>query len=172
VFFDNARTPKTNLVGEPNQGWGIAKALLGFERIWAGSPRQAQLILAQLQKFASDAGLTTNRAIVDRIVQFEFDVADLQAMYSRFAGVVGRGDPLGPDVSMLKIWATETCQRMTDFFVELAGELAAIPGDVSFAGGSVDVMTPYLDSRSFTIYGGSSEIQRNILAKTVLNLPT
>jgi alkylation response protein AidB-like acyl-CoA dehydrogenase len=171
VFFDNARTSKSNLVGEPNQGWTVAKALLGFERIWAGSPRQAQQLLGQLRQYVMQAELQHSATVLDRLTQFEFDVADLQACYARFAGVVGRGEPLGADVSILKVWATETCQRIAEYFVEVAGDLATIQGDVAFAGGTVDVLTPYLDSRSFTIYGGSSEIQRNILAKSVLNLP-
>jgi len=172
VFFDDARTPVSNLVGQPNQGWSVAKALLGFERIWAGSPRQAQLILSQLKQFVRAAGLEGDARVMDRVVQFEFDVADLETTYARFSGIAGRGEPLGADVSILKVWATETCQRMAEFLVEVTGELGCVPGDVPFAGGIVDAMTPFLDSRSFTIYGGSSEIQRNILAKSVLNLPT
>lgn len=171
VFFDGARTPRVNLVGAPNEGWAIAKALLGFERIWAGSPRQSQLLLSHLKQFAASAGLDGNASVTDRLAQFTFDVEDLQATYARFAAIVGRGEPLGADVSILKLWATETCQRIAEYLLEVSADLAALPGDVLFSGRAVDVTTPFLDSRSFTIYGGSSEIQRNILAKSVLNLP-
>ena len=92
VFFDNARTSKSNLVGEPNQGWTVAKALLGFERIWAGSPRQAQQLLGQLRQYVMQAELQHSATVLDRLTQFEFDVADLQACYARFA--VGAGSVL------------------------------------------------------------------------------
>lgn len=172
VFFDDARTSRRNLVGTLNGGWAMAKALLGFERIWAGSPRQARSMLTRLEDFVRAGGKTADLAIRDRIVQLQFDVADLESTYARFAGMASRGEPIGADVSILKLWATETCQRISEYLVELCSDLAAAPSDVAFEGGVVDPTTPFLDSRSFTIYGGSSEIQRNILARNVLNLPT
>ncbi len=171
VFFDNARSHKSNVIGEVNQGWAVAKALLGFERIWAGSPRQANLILSQLENYAMESGKISDVSVLDKITQFSFDVADLETTYARFADVVSRGEPLGGDVSILKVWATETCQRMAEYLVEISGELSAIAGDVKSGGAVVDAMTPFLDSRSFTIYGGSSEVQRNIIARSVLDLP-
>jgi len=172
VFFDGARTSRENLVGALNGGWAMAKALLGFERIWAGSPRQARAMLAQLEAFVRSSGKARDTAVRDGVAKLQFDVADLESTYARFAGMASRGEPIGADVSILKVWATETCQRISECLVELCGDLATSPDDVSFDGGVVDATTPFLDSRSFTIYGGSSEIQRNILARNVLNLPT
>jgi alkylation response protein AidB-like acyl-CoA dehydrogenase len=172
IFFDEALTSKDNLVGALNGGWAMAKALLGFERIWAGSPRQARAMLLQLEAFVRSSGKAQDAAVLDTVTKLQFDVADLESTYSRFAGMASRGEPIGADVSILKVWATETCQRISEFLVELCGDLASTQGDVHFDGGVVDPTTPFLDSRSFTIYGGSSEIQRNILARNVLNLPT
>lgn len=172
VFFDGARTSSGNLVGPLNGGWAMAKALLGFERIWAGSPRQARSMLSRLEDFVRSAGKAADFSVRDRVVQLQFDVADLESTYSRFVGMASRGEAIGADVSILKVWATETCQRISEFLIELCGDLAAVPDDVAFKGGVVDPTTPFLDARSFTIYGGSSEIQRNILARNVLNLPT
>jgi len=172
VFFNEARTSRQNLVGAVNGGWAMAKALLGFERIWAGSPRQARAMLSRLEDFVRSAGKARDAAVSDRVAQLQFDVADLESTYARFAGMAARGEPIGAEVSILKIWATESCQRISECLLELSGDLAAAPGDVAFEGGIVDPTTPFLDSRSFTIYGGSSEIQRNILARNVLNLPT
>lgn len=179
VFFDNARSHRSNLVGEVNGGWKIAKALLGFERIWAGSPRQAVSILAQLEHFARRSEKLEDASWRDRLVQLRLDVADLEALYGNFAETVRRGETLGPDVSILKLWATETCQRMCELMVDICCEIAPIQADVSRSSGvlpndssPIDAMTPFLDSRSFTIYGGSSEIQRNIVSKQVLGLPS
>jgi alkylation response protein AidB-like acyl-CoA dehydrogenase len=172
IFFDEALTSKDNLVGALNGGWAMAKALLGFERIWAGSPRQARAMLLQLEAFVRSSGKAQDAAVLDTVTKLQFDVADLESTYSRFVGMASRGEPIGADVSILKVWATETCQRISEFLVELCGDLASTQGDVHFDGGVVDPTTPFLDSRSFTIYGGSSEIQRNILARNVLNLPT
>ena len=177
VFFDNARSHRSNLVGKVNAGWSIAKALLGFERIWAGSPRQAQLFLALIEDYARASDKLQDSSWRDRIVQLRMDTADLEALYGSFAETVRRGEALGPDVSILKVWATETCQRMSELLVDISCESAPIVSDAPAAGGArgavnPDAMTPFLDSRSFTIYGGTSEIQRGVVAKNVLDLPS
>ena len=73
---------------------------------------------------------------------------------------------------MLKIWAMETWQRITDLLLETAQEYGCMPGELDIDGVTADVLTPFYYARTGTIYGGSSEIQRNILAKYVLKLPT
>ena len=80
------------------------------------------------------------------------------------------GGEIGSDVSFLKIWATETYQRITEEMVELAGDLGSYRDDLLLGNNKVDVMNQFLGSRPSTIYGGSNEIQRNILAKQVLGL--
>ena len=83
-----------------------------------------------------------------------------------------RGEELGQEVSMLKIWAMESWQRLTDLLLETADEYGCMPGDHAIDGVDVDVLSPFYYARPGTIYGGSSEIQRNILAKYVLKLPS
>jgi alkylation response protein AidB-like acyl-CoA dehydrogenase len=75
-------------------------------------------------------------------------------------------------VSYLKVWGTETYQRITDELVQLAGDHGSQLDDVRIDGIQVDVMNQYLDSRAPAIYSGSNEIQRNILAKQILALPS
>jgi alkylation response protein AidB-like acyl-CoA dehydrogenase len=171
VFLDNVRTPRSNLVGELNQGWQIAKTLLGFERIWSGSPRQSNLALLRLQRLAQVTGKLDDPVFADRYAQITMDVLDAGSAYERFAQIMRTGGSLGFEVSLLKIWATETCQRVTELMVEAAGELGTLNGDVDVNGEAIDILYPFLDSRAFTIYGGSSQVQRNILAKNVLDLP-
>ncbi len=171
VFLDDVRTPVDNLVGELNGGWQVAKALLGFERVWSGSPRQSTLALLRLERLARASGKIDDPVFADRLAQIQMDVLDAASAYERFAQIMRTGGAFGFEVSMLKIWATETCQRVTELMVEAAGELGSLGGDVDVQGEAIDILYPFLDSRAFTIYGGSSQVQRNILAKNVLELP-
>lgn len=172
VFLENVRVPKRNIVGGLNQGWGIAKALLGFERIFLGSPKQSQYALARVREAALALGLFDDPIFVDRYTQLSLDAADLNALYARFVDQVKRGEKLGPDVSMLKVWGTETYSRLANLLVEIAGSAGAMVGDIDLGNGEVDALTSFYNARPATIYGGSNEIQRNILAGSVLHLPT
>ena len=172
VFFDNVRVPRSQRVGELNKGWTIAKALLSFERIFLGSPKQSQYALARVREAAELLGLFDDAVFTDRYTQLALDVADLGTLYTRFVDQVKRGETLGPDVSMLKVFATETYSRLANLLVEIAGASGGMPGDIEAEGGSIDVLTTFYNARPATIYGGSNEIQRNILASTVLQLPS
>jgi alkylation response protein AidB-like acyl-CoA dehydrogenase len=171
VFLDDVRAPLENLVGGLNEGWNVAKALLGFERVWSGSPRQSTIALMRLRQLARASGKLNDPAFVDKLTQVTMDVLDSAAAYERFAQIMRTGGSFGFEVSMLKIWATETCQRVTELMVEAAGDLGMLAGDVSVGDETLDILYPFLECRAFTIYGGSSQVQRNILAKNVLELP-
>ncbi len=171
VFLDNVRVPRSQRVGELNRGWTIAKALLSFERIFLGSPKQSQYALARVREAAELLGLFDDPVFTDRYTQLALDVADLGTLYTRFVDQVKRGETLGPDVSMLKVFATETYSRLANLLVEIAGSSGGTPGDIEVEGGSIDVLTTFYNARPATIYGGSNEIQRNILATSVLQLP-
>ena len=171
VFFDGVRTPKDNLVGVPGQGWTIAKSLLGFERLGIGSPRRPQLAFARLEKLARARGLFADPVFMERFTALRLDIVDLSAAYEVFVEQVRRSEPLGPDVSLLKIWATETMQRCSELMLDAGDEYGALGGDIDVDGTPMNVLAPFYSSRPGTIYGGSNEIQRNILAKAVLGLP-
>ena len=172
VFLDKVRVPRANIVGELNKGWTIAKALLGFERIFLGSPKQSQYALSRVEEAAAALGLLDDPVFSDRFTQLALDVADLGTLYARFVEQVKRGEALGPEVSMLKIFATETYSRLANLLVEIAGASGGTPGDVPTDGGTIDVLTTFYNARPATIYGGSNEVQRNILAGAVLQLPS
>jgi alkylation response protein AidB-like acyl-CoA dehydrogenase len=171
VFFDNVRTPASNLVGGLNRGWTVAKSLLGFERIHIGSPKLPEYGLQVLLAVARERGVLHDPLFRDRLCRLKLDVAHLGDIYTRFAAIVGRGEALGPEVSLLKIWATETFQRIADLIIETAGDCGGHAGKVQMGGERIEVLAPFYKARPCTIYGGSNEIQRNILAKQVLNLP-
>ena len=172
VFFENVRVPQANLVGGLNKGWTVAKALLSFERINIGSPRRPQYALRRLEELARAKGLFEDAGFVDKFTALKLDLADLGSLYARYVEVVKRGEELGQEVSMLKVWAMESWQRLTDLLVETAQEYGCMPGELSIDDVDVDVLSPFYYARPGTIYGGSSEVQRNILAKYVLKLPT
>jgi len=171
VFLDDVRTPVSNLVGELNGGWQIAKTLLGFERIWAGSPRQSTIALLRLEQLARASGKIHDPVFADRLAQVTMDVLDSASAYERFAQIMRTGGSFGFESSMLKIWATETCQRVTELMVEAADELGTLTGEIAIGNAQIDATYPFLECRAFTIYGGSSQVQRNVLAKNVLGLP-
>ena len=172
VFFDNVRVPRDTLVGALNAGWTVAKALLGFERLNIGSPRRPQYALMRLEMLARAKGLFEDQGFVDRYTAIKLDLEDLAALYGRYVEQVKRGEPLGHDVSSLKIWAMEAWQRLTELLVETGAEDGVIEGAHDFAGVEIDFLAPFYYARPGTIYGGSSEIQRNILSKYVLELPS
>jgi alkylation response protein AidB-like acyl-CoA dehydrogenase len=172
VFFDNVRTPKENLVGELHKGWTIAKGLLGFERLNIGSPRRPLQALEKLEMLAAARGLLDDPAFAERFTQLKLDLADLGSLYGRYVDKARRGEAMGPDVSMLKVWSMDTYQRLAELLMDAAGEYGAMEGEIVFGDASIDVLSPFYNSRPGTIYGGSNEIQRNILAKYVLNLPS
>lgn len=175
IFFENVRVPQANLVGERNGGWKIAKALLTFERIFLGSPKQSQYALARVREACVLLGMERDAGVQDRLTQLELDAADLSALYGRFVQQVKRGEALGPDVSMLKLWGTETFSRIADLLLDITGTAGGLPGDIPARRGdseeAINVLTSFYNARPATIYGGSSEVQRNILAGQVLSLP-
>jgi len=171
VFFDDVRVPRANLVGALNNGWTMAKALLSFERIHLGSPKQAQLALQRLTELATAQGCFDDPVFATQYTKLAQDVADLETIYARYAEIVKRGETLGPDVSMLKIWGTETYAALTELALEAAGNAGGARGRIGDAEHGVDVINLFYNARPATIYGGSNEIQRNIIAKGVLELP-
>lgn len=170
VFFNDVRVPKANLVGEINQGWSMAKALLGFERIFLGSPKQSTHALDRLARLAKGNGAWQQPVFRQRYADLQLDLDCHNALYQAFADALRRGAPLGAEVSMLKVFQSELFQRINALALETAGEQAALldplPEDPALYPAGL-----FLQSLCTTIYGGSNEIQRNILARQVLDLP-
>jgi len=172
VFFDDVRVPCENLVGELNQGWTVAKALLGFERLFTGSPKHSQHTLHQVEKLARQRGLFDDPAFVARLAELQLDTADLGAAYTRFAEMAKRGEPIPATISMLKIWSTETYERLALLLIESAQDYGALRDHALTDEIDMHVMAPLFNAMNAKIFAGSNEIQRNILAKVVLALPT
>jgi alkylation response protein AidB-like acyl-CoA dehydrogenase len=170
VFFDNVRVPKENLVGQLNKGWDMAKALLGFERIFIGGPRQSAYALSRLKLLAERMGVWEDAEFQDRYARLRLELEDLKALYGTYVAKLKRGETLGPDVSMLKVIQTELFQHITETMLDIAGENAGLLEPME-GNRNLHPTGLFIQARPATIYGGSSEIQRNILSKNVLDLP-
>jgi alkylation response protein AidB-like acyl-CoA dehydrogenase len=162
VFFDDVKVPAENLVHEEGKGWTVAKYLLGHERMNTGRIGESRRQLAALKEFASSRIQDTR--FRDRLSRLEIELMALEITNLRFLDRMRRtGQPPGADVSMLKIKGTEIQQGITELMYQAADPAASDPF-------SEAVRKKYLSMRKTTIYAGSNEIQRNIIAKMTLGL--
>jgi alkylation response protein AidB-like acyl-CoA dehydrogenase len=172
VFFDNVVVPAENLVGKLNDGWRIANALLGHERLGTSNPQFALMALERIKTMARASGVMADPAFQDRLAAANINVTALAALFSHAVELTNRQQSLGPESSIIKIYGSELLQALNELLIEASGSHAATEKPIATDFGAVDVSTPFLQVRRATIYGGSSEIQRNIVARRVLNLPS
>lgn len=170
IFFDNVRVPADALVGQLNKGWSLVKALMGGERLFLGASAQSFNALKLLRQLAHAVGTWGEPVFMDRYARLAADLADHNSLYEAGLEKVRAGGELGLEGAMLKVHQTEMYKRIASAAVELAGPYAGISG-ASGPGHEIQAAATFLASLSGTIYGGSSEVQRNILAKQALNLP-
>ena len=172
VFFDDVIVPAENLVGKLNDGWRIANALLGHERIGTSNPQFAMMALDRIKTMARASGIMADPAFQDRLAAASINVTALSALFSHAVELTNQKQSPGPESSIIKIFGSELLQSLND--------LLDRSGRQPRARGKADrdrVRRRWMSSASFlqvrraTIYGGSSEIQRNIVARRVLNLP-
>lgn len=179
VFFDNVRVPVENIVGELNQGWRITLTTLRFERGPEDAvPRQVRFRrdfdrLIQVAQTTRRGGrlLSADPVIRQKLAAsyIELELARLNAL--RGLSRVAKGEELGPEASFTKLYWSHMYQRLTETAMEVTGaESALATGDPD---APADGLFPlrFLQSRAMTIYSGTSEIQRNIIAERVLGLP-
>lgn len=171
TFFDSVRVPRENIVGEVDQGWAMANALLGFERLFTSTPRFSVYCLSRLKMLAEYLDIADDPVFVDRYTRLRLDLADFKALYATYVDKLRRGTPIGSEISTLKIYQTELYQRITDAIIEYAGEYASlldpIGGNRELRPGSL-----FVQARPATITSGTSQIQRNIIARRILHLPS
>jgi alkylation response protein AidB-like acyl-CoA dehydrogenase len=162
VFFDDVKVPAENLVFEEGKGWTVAKYLLGYERMNTGRIGESKRQLAALKHYGEH--LMGDTRWRDRLSRLEVELAALEITNLRFLDRMRRtGQPPGADVSMLKIKGTEIQQGLTELMMDATDPAASDPL-------STAVRKRYLSMRKTTIYAGSNEIQRNIIAKSTLGL--
>ncbi len=179
VFFDDVKVPAENLVHEENKGWTVAKYLLGYERMNTGRIGASKRELARLKELASRAtknggALIDDPRFRDRLTRVEVELMALEITTLRFLDQLRGGRPPGAEVSLLKIKGTEIQQALSELMMQTLGPLAPMfkPVDVAadFDRFSASLAARYCNMRKTTIYAGSNEIQRNIIAKLTLGL--
>ena len=179
IFFDDVVVPAQNLVFEENKGWTVAKYLLGHERMGSGSVGGSRRELAALKDLATrelknGQPLIQDARFRDKLTRVEIELDALELTSMRFLDKMRRtGQPPGADVSMLKIRGTEVQQVITELMMQAVGPMAQ--PFVAVDHGAIDHFTSRLSPRYFnyrkaSIYAGSNEIQRNIIAKMTLGL--
>ena len=171
VFLDDVVVPAENLVGKLNDGWRIANALLGHERLATSNPQFALTALERIRTMARASGIMADAAFQDRLAAASIDVTALAALFNHAVELTNNERSLGPESSVIKLFASELLQTLNELLIEAAGGHALADTPVATDFGDVDVAASFLVSRRVTIYGGSSEVQRNVLARRVLNLP-
>jgi alkylation response protein AidB-like acyl-CoA dehydrogenase len=181
VFFEDVRVPAENLIGTENKGWTYAKFLLGNERTnMAGTGRSKRALkrLKEITKLEIRANDMAAAEFAKDIAKLEIDILALEATEFRMVSQLSRGKDPGAAASLLKIRGTEITQRLTDLTHRAVGNYGLALRD---SPASANMFNPgpeyshlasarYLNTRKASIYGGSNEIQRNIIAKAVLGL--
>ncbi|MBS0406340.1 MAG: acyl-CoA dehydrogenase family protein [Proteobacteria bacterium] len=188
VFFDNVEVPAENLIGEENKGWTYAKHLLSHERTNIADVNRAKRELERLKRIAKAEGVWDDLRFRDQIALLEVDVVALEMLVLRVLSAEKSGRNALDIAGLLKIKGSEIQQRYTELMMLAAGpyalpfiheamaagwqgDQAAAAGLQGFPGGNVDnapLAANYFNMRKTTIYGGSNEVQRNIVAQTVL----
>ena len=183
VFFDNVRVPAANLVGKENQGWTYAKYLLGHERTGIAAVGRSKRQLLFLKKIAgrqqkNGAPLLDDPLFATRVANLEIELMALEVTVLRTIAQEAQGP--GPQASVLKVRGSEIQQMLTELMVEALGpqalpfDPAYLDGERNHALGGDDDAAPlaaqYFNFRKTSIYGGSNEIQKNIITQMILGL--
>jgi alkylation response protein AidB-like acyl-CoA dehydrogenase len=175
VFFTDVKVPAENLIGEEGKGWTYAKFLLAHERfgiaVVGASIRQLNILKDIV------AGLN-NPNLERKITELEINLNALEMLELRLLSDLENGGHPGAESSILKIRGTEIQQRLTELFVEASGEYALIyPGPHGHSNNqptgpahAAKSVSKFLNYRKASIYGGSNEIQKNIISKYILGL--
>jgi len=183
VFFDNVRVPAANLVGQENKGWTYAKYLLGHERTGIAAVGRSKRELGRLKELArreqkGGRPLLDDPLFAARVADLEIELMALEMTVLRVLAQAHKAP--GPEASVLKVRGTEIQQRLTELMVEAAGPMA-LPFDPAYLAGNAEhsvadddfaapLLAHYFNYRKTSIYGGSNEIQRNIISQMILGL--
>ena len=179
VFFDNVQVPVENLIGEENKGWTYAKHLLSHERTNIADVNRAKRELERLKRIAKTEGVWDETRFRDQIALLEVDIVALEMLVLRVLSAEKSGKNSLDIAGLLKIRGSEIQQRYSELMMLAAGPYslpliheameAGWQGD--FPGGvwaNAPLASTYFNMRKTTIYGGSNEVQRNIVAQVVL----
>jgi alkylation response protein AidB-like acyl-CoA dehydrogenase len=179
VFFDKVEVPAENLIGEENKGWTYAKFLLSHERTGIADVNRSKRELERLKRIAKAEGVWDDVRFRDQIALLEVDIVALEMLVLRVLSAEKSGRNSLDIAGLLKIRGSEIQQRYTELMMLAAGPFslpyqaealaaAGWQGDFAHAAECAPLAGTYFNHRKTTIYGGSNEVQRNIVSQTVL----
>ena len=176
TFFEDVRVPAENIVGKINEGWTMAKALLEHERISTGTNINLQNVVAMVKSAAREYQMEGQPVLADaqfreRLVDLEMAADCIQYTRYRLATAVMQGKHPGPEASIFKLFQSELNQGLYELAMESMGPDAAAWYDKRLSQQCYDIPLFATIHRAMSIYSGSNEVQRNIIAKRVLGLP-
>jgi alkylation response protein AidB-like acyl-CoA dehydrogenase len=182
--FDDIRVPRANVLGEVNAGWSVAKTLLGFEREMiadtfgkssGGKKKSAEKKVSRLvnaaREYGHEADGRVEPVVRDEIARCEMDERAFALTMQRSQDAARAGHAPGPESSFFKVYGTEINMRRHELMVRIAGAQGLGWEGPGFEEEETQLTRDWLRSRGNAIEGGTSEIQRNIIAKRVLGLP-
>ncbi|MDF2114987.1 acyl-CoA dehydrogenase [Roseiarcaceae bacterium H3SJ34-1] len=169
VFFDDVRVPVSNVVGSIDDGWRVATALLEKERLNGANPQKCAQLLGKVKRAARATGVMDDDSFRDRLARAEIDYVALCAVFSQIVSFAESRTKANADFAFAKLVSAELQQELCELLAEAYGSEAALAvasgdGDKSFPG------LTYLQNRRVTIYGGTVEVQRLLMARRVLGL--
>lgn len=185
VHFENVRVPVENRIGEEGRGWTYAKVLLTHERTNIARVAQSKTRLQQAKELAANtsnggSALMEDPAFKQKVAEIEIDLLALEYTELRTLSAVSTGQAPGPESSILKLRGTEIAQAIDELYVEIAGYYSlpfvreqftyGYEGEYVGPGSACNAAPHYFNNRKTSIYGGSNEIQKNIICKAVLGL--
>ena len=178
VFLDNVRVPAGMLVGAENDGWTVAKYLLEFERGGVAATARTLRVIGLLDRLADAMGGLPD-AIMQRYAELEVEILATEQTQQRMLAAIDAGQSVGnANASILKLKASELYQTASRLFLDAVGAWGLVDqGDALFGSGravgpdlAITAAARFMNSRALSIFGGSSEIQKTILAKQALQL--
>ena len=177
VFFDDVMVPRENRLGAENQGWTVAKTLLGDERLMVSRVAENKRILSRVQALIEECALEDG-SLAMKLARIEIRLTGLEGMALRLLSKFDGGGKVGAEPSMLKLQGSQLVQAQDQLLFEIAGhyglpldaESRQVPGQ-PINRDSLDMIgSAMFHHRGYTIAGGASEVQRNIIAQQVLGL--
>ena len=171
IFLSGAVVEDRDLVGEPGAGWKIAMTVFGFERGGLAQAARFERAVAELAALARDRGAGADPTVRQKVAQAQIEAHVFRLIGLRNLTSAQQGHAPGPEASMTKLYWSEMDKRIQEVAVEVQGPYGALAPDSPFSIEDGRWQYGWMWAQAETIYAGSSEIQRNIIAERVLSLP-
>jgi alkylation response protein AidB-like acyl-CoA dehydrogenase len=171
-IFENVRVPRANLLGPLNGGWRLGTALLGAERFTTSNPGPTGQLLNQARRVAQSSGAYNDPDFCSRLARLEVDLLAFTAYYRQAAQLLAAGRQPAGMPPLIKVVGGELWVSASELLMQAAGVSGPLAMDTKAGDGVVNVLACSLEARRMTVGSGTVEVQRNVLAKRALGLPS